>query len=156
TPQAFDLLYYLIRNRERVVSREDLINTIWNGRSVSHAALTTRLNAARASIGDSGVEQRFIKTLPRKGFRFVAAVREAQEQEERPAADEIRLQKPELALPDKPSIAVLAFTNMSGEPEQDYFSDGITEDIITELSRFADLFVIARNSSFQFKSGSAD
>ena len=72
-PQVFDLLDYLIRNRERVVSKDDLINAIWNGRIVSDAALTTRLNVARSAIGDSGEEQRLIKTLPRKGFRFVGA-----------------------------------------------------------------------------------
>ena len=77
-PQVFDLLDYLIRNRERVVSKDDLINAIWNGRIVSDAALTTRLNVARTAIGDSGEEQRLIKTLPRKGFRFVGQVREAQ------------------------------------------------------------------------------
>ena len=79
TPQVFDLLAYLIRNRERVVSKDDLIDAIWNGRIVSDAALTTRLNAARCAIGDSGEEQRLIKTLPRKGFRFVGQVREARE-----------------------------------------------------------------------------
>jgi len=73
-PQVFDLLDYLIRNRERVVSKEDLINAVWNGRVVSDAALTTRLNVARSVIGDSGEEQRFIKTLQRKGFRFVGKV----------------------------------------------------------------------------------
>ena len=78
-PQVFDLLDYLIRNRERVVSKDDLIDAIWNGRSVSEAALTTRLNIARSVIGDTGDEQRFIKTLPRKGFRFVGPVREVQE-----------------------------------------------------------------------------
>jgi adenylate cyclase len=78
TPQVFDLLDYLIHHRERVVSKDDLINAIWNGRIVSDAALTTRLNAARTAIGDSGEEQRLIKTLPRKGFRFVGKVREAQ------------------------------------------------------------------------------
>src|SRR6202022_3600537 len=77
-PQVFDLLDYLIRNRERVVSKDDLIKATWNGRSVPDAALTTRLNAARSTIGDSGKEQRLIKTLPRKGFRFVGPVREAQ------------------------------------------------------------------------------
>jgi len=76
-PQVFDLLDYLIRNRERVVSKDDLINAIWNGRIVSDAALTTRLNAVRSALGDSGEEQRLIKTLPRKGFRFVGPVREA-------------------------------------------------------------------------------
>ena len=77
-PQVFDLLDYLICNRERVVSKDDLITAIWNGRIVTDAALTTRLNAARSAISDSGEEQRLIKTLPRKGFRFIGPVVEAQ------------------------------------------------------------------------------
>ena len=153
TPQVFDLLEYLIRNRERVVSKDDLIKAIWNGRSVSDAALTTRLNAARTVIGDSGEEQRFIKTLPRKGFRFVGQVREARKVAGLNPGD-----APESvpALPDKPSIAVLPFANMSGDPEQEYFADGMVEEIITALSRFKWLFVIARNSSFTFKGKAVD
>jgi DNA-binding winged helix-turn-helix (wHTH) protein len=77
-PQVFDLLDYLLRNRERVVSKDDLIAAIWEGRVVSDAALTTRLNVARSAIGDSGEDQRLIKTSPRKGFRFVGRVRESQ------------------------------------------------------------------------------
>jgi adenylate cyclase len=157
TPQVFDLLDYLICNRDRVVSKDDLINAVWNGRIVSDAALTTRLNAARTAIGDSGEEQRFIKTLPRKGFRFVGAVREAQEPAGAAVADnQVELQKPDLALPDKPSIAVLPFENMSGDPEQEYFADGMVEEIITALSRFKSLFVIARHSSFTFKGKAVD
>jgi adenylate cyclase len=152
-PQVFDLLDYLIRNRERVVSKDDLINAVWNGRSVSDAALTTRLNVARSAIGDSGEEQRLIKTLPRKGFRFVGQVREARE-----AADPNHGDAPEsvLAVSDKPSIAVLPFENLSGDPEQEYFADGMVEEIITALSRFKWLFVIARNSSFTFKGKAVD
>jgi adenylate cyclase len=156
-PQVFDLIDYLIRNRERVVSKDDLIKAIWNGRSVSDAALTTRLNAARTAIGDSGEEQRFIKTLPRKGFRFVGAVRDAKEPAGAAVADnQVELQKPDLALPDKPSIAVLPFENMSGDPEQEYFADGMVEEIIAALSRFKSLFVIARHSSFTFKGKAVD
>ena len=70
-PQVFDILVYLIRNRERVVSKDDLMAAVWGGRIVSESALTTRLNGARKAIGDSGEEQRLIKTLPRKGIRFV-------------------------------------------------------------------------------------
>ena len=77
-PQVFDVLAYLIENRERVVSKEDLLASVWEGRSVSESALTTRINAARRAIGDSGGQQRLIKTLPRKGFRFVGVVREEQ------------------------------------------------------------------------------
>ena len=152
-PQVFDLLEYLIRNRERVVTKDDLINAVWNGRIVSDAALTTRLNAARSAIGDSGEEQRLIKTLPRKGFRFVGQVREAREVAGPNPGD-----APESApaVPDKPSIAVLPFENMSGDPEQEYFADGMVEEIITALSRFKWLFVIARNSSFTFKGKAVD
>ena len=116
-PQVFDLLDYLIRNRERCVTKDDLINAIWKGRSVSDAALTTRLNVARCAIGDSGEEQRLIKTLPRKGFRFVGAVREAQKAEGTAAVTDNRVEPPKLTLtlPDKPSIAVLPFENMSGD-----------------------------------------
>ncbi|HTE97622.1 MAG TPA: winged helix-turn-helix domain-containing protein, partial [Bradyrhizobium sp.] len=152
-PQVFDLLDYLIRNRERVVSKDDLISAVWNGRIVSDAALTTRLNAARNAIGDSGDEQRLIKTLPRKGFRFVATVREAQNGL---AAIALNRRLPvddaePLVLPDRPSIAVLPFQNMSGDPDQDYFADGMVDEITTALSRFKSLFVIARHSSFTYK-----
>jgi adenylate cyclase len=156
-PQVFDLIDYLIRNRERVVSKDDLIKAIWNGRSVSDAAVTTRLNAARIAIGDSGDEQRFIKTLQRKGFRFVGAVREAKEPAGATVADDqLEAQKLDLALPDRPSIAVLPFENMSGDPEQEYFAEGMVEEIITALSRFKSLFVIARHSSFTFKGKAVD
>ena len=151
-PQVFDLLDYLIRNREHVVSKDDLVNAIWHGRIVSDMALTTRLNAARSAIGDSGEEQRLIRTLPRKGFRFVGAVHEG----DRPSGTAAAVSDTELstaapALPDKPSIAVLPFENISGDPEQEYFAEGMVEEIITALSRFKWLFVIARNSSSTFK-----
>ena len=156
-PQVFDLLDYLIRNRERVVSKDDLINAIWNGRSVSDAALTTRLNAARTTIGDSGEEQRLIKTLPRKGFRFVGPVVEAQGSGGgTTAGNPVEPPRPALTLPDKPSIAILPFTNLSSDPDQDYFADGMVDEITTALSRFKSLFVIARNSSFTYKGRAVD
>jgi TolB-like protein len=153
-PQVFDLLDYLIRNRERVVSKGDLIDAIWNGRSVSDAALTTRLNVARSVIGDTGEDQRLIKTLPRKGFRFVGAVVETQGPAGATTADNSTT--PALTLPNKPSIAVLPFANLSGDPEQDYFADGMVDEITTALSRFKSLFVIARNSSFTYKGRAVD
>ena len=156
-PQVFDLLDYLIRNRERVVSKDDLIGAIWDGRIVSDAALTTRLNIARSVIGDTGHEQRLIKTLPRKGFRFVGPVLEAHGPAGGAVADNpVEPLKAALTLPDKPSIAVLPFQNMSGDPEQEYFADGMAEDILTGLSRHRWLFVIARNSSFTYKSRAVD
>ena len=153
-PQVFDLLEFLILNRERVVSKDELIDAIWKGRIVSDAAVTTRLNAARSAIGDSGEEQRLIKTLPRKGLRFVGSVLERQESASTEAPEGPR--RPVLTLPDKPSIAVLPFANLNDDAKQAYLADGIVEDIITELSRFSELFVIAWNSSFQYKSKATD
>ncbi len=155
TPQVFDLLDFLIRNRERVVSKDELINAVWNGRIVSDAALTTRLNAVRAAVGDTGEEQRLIKTFPRKGFRFVGQVRETRKIED---LNSRGAPESTLALPDKPSvaIAVLPFENMSGDLEQEYFADGMVEEITTALSRFKWLHVIARNSSFTFKGKAVD
>lgn len=156
-PKVFDLLVYVIRNRDRVVEKDDLIAALWEGRVVSDSALTTCINAARTVIGDSGDAQRLIKTLPRRGIRFVGTVRE----EGKPSgltATAIVADSPGsgLALPDKPSIAVLPFTNMSGDPEQEYFADGMAEEIITALSRCQWLFVIARNSSFTYKGRPVD
>jgi TolB-like protein len=152
-PQVFDLLEYLIRNRERVVSKDDLIGAIWSGRVISDEALTTRLNVVRNAIGDTGQQQRLIKTLPRKGFRFIGDVQEVLESKSAMVAG---IPMATLTLPDKPSIAVLPFTNLSSDPEQEYFADGMVEDIITGLSRSTTLFVIARNSTFTYKGKPVD
>ena len=77
-PQVFDLLIYLVRNRERVVSKDDVLDAVWSGRTVSESTLTSHINAARKAIGDSGEEQRLIRTVARKGFRFVGGVSEVQ------------------------------------------------------------------------------
>src|SRR4029079_12294894 len=117
---------YLIRNRERVVSKDDLIKVIWNGRSVSDAALARRRDVARSTIGDSGDEQRLIRTLPRKGFRFVGQVQEAPGPPGATVTGNLEaVPKPALPLPDKPSVAVLPFANLSSDPEQEFFADGI-------------------------------
>ena len=146
-PQVFDLLEFLIRARDRVVSREELLDAVWRGRTVSDATLSSRINAARTAVGDNGEAQRLIRTLPRKGIRFVGEVREAPD-----ASSAAPVPEPaHLTEPEKPSIAVLPFINMSGDPEQDFFADGMAEDIITALSRCSGLFVIARNSSFLYK-----
>ena len=153
-PQVFDLLLYLVENRDSVVSKDDVLNVVWRGRIVSESTLTTRINAARKALGDSGEEQRLIRTLPRKGFRFVG---EVQDDSTLTAREPVQATPaPALALPDRPSIAVLPFHNLSGDPEQDYFADGIVEDLITALSRFKSLFVIARNSSFTYKGKAVD
>jgi TolB-like protein len=160
-PQVLDLLQYLIRNRERVVSKDDLIAHVWNGRVVSDSTLTSRITTARQALGDSGDQQRLIRTIARKGLRFVGEVRENQNSKasalfERDSAPPASPRTAVAQLPDKPSIAVLPFTNMSGDSDQEYFSDGITEDIITALSRLRWFFVIARNSTFAYKGQGVD
>jgi TolB-like protein/Flp pilus assembly protein TadD len=156
-PQVFDLLEHLIRHRDRIVSKDDLIASVWQGRIVSESAISTQINAARCAIADSGDKQRLIKTIPRKGIRFVGDVRE----ERKPADSARTAPSPERARsllmpPDRPSIAVLPFANISGDPEQEYFADGMAEEIITALSCCKWLFVIARNSSFIYKGKSVD
>jgi TolB-like protein/tetratricopeptide (TPR) repeat protein len=166
-PQVFDLLEYLIRNRQRVISKDDMIAEVWKGRIVSDSALTSRLTDVRQAVGDSGDEQRLIRTIARKGIRFVGEIQENQGSSglggANPVAPEVRQAAAAPSqtaaaprLPDKPSIAVLPFTNMSGDPEQEYFSDGITADIITALSRLRWFFVIARNSTFVYKGQAVD
>jgi len=149
-PQVFDLLYYLIRHREQVVSKDDLIAAVWSGRIVSESALTSRINSARTAVGDNGENQRLIKTLRGKGFRFVGPVSEGPSLT---ASSELEMPK---TLVDQPSIAVLPFVNLSNDVAQDYFADGITEEIITALGRFKSLFVIARNSSFSYRGRAVD
>jgi len=141
-PKAFDLLAFLVLHRDRVVSKDDLLQGVWGGRIVSESALTTRINAVRRALGDDGVAQRLVRTLTRKGVRFIGEVTELPDQV--------------APTPDKPSIAVLPFENMSGDPEQEYFVDGMVEEIITALSRIRWLFVIARNSSFAYKGQTVD
>ena len=141
-PKAFDLLTYLIRHRDRAVDKDELQDRIWPGTIVTEGALTRCVMKARRAIGDN---DEAIKTVRGFGYRFSVPVEEIAN----------RVSAAELPLPDKPSLVVLPFVNLSDDREQEYFSDGITEDIITELSRFRSLFVIARNSAFSYKGRAA-
>jgi len=158
TPQVFDLLAYLVRHRARVVSKDELINAIWNGRAVSDAALTTRLNAARSAISDTGEQQRLVKTLPRKGYRFVGRVLETENPAGELAGSAMRSvdTKPIPSSAPRLSIVVLPFANLSGDPEQDYFVDGVTESLTTDLSRLYGSLVIGRHTAFTFKGKAVD
>ena len=141
-PKVFDLLSFLVQHRNRVVSKDDLLQAVWGGRIVSESALTTRINAVRRALGDDGTAQRLVRTFTRKGIRFVGEVTEL--------PDQIA------PISDRPSIAVLPFENMSADPDQEYFVDGMVEEIITALSRFPRLVVIARNSTFSYNRRAAD
>src|SRR6187397_2113991 len=161
-PQVFDLLIYLVENRDRVVSKDDLIAAVWGGRVVSDSTLTSRINAARKAVGDSGDNQKLIRTIARKGLRFVGDVHvgplggDPPDQLSRAQADAQESSRPVLPMPDRPAIAVLPFVNLSGDPEQEYFSDGISEDITTDLSKVSALGVVARNTAFTFKGRSVN
>jgi TolB-like protein len=149
-PQVFDLLVYLIENRDRVVTKDDLLKAVWNGRIVSESTLISRINAARRAIGDDGDQQRLIRTIARKGVRFVGEV------ERRRVASSLSVEaSPDrpatMATAGRPSIAVLPFTNLSNDAEQDFFVDGITEDLVTALSRIRQFFVIARNATLRYR-----
>lgn len=148
-PQVFDLLIFLIAQRDRVVSKDDLVSEIWQGRIVSDATLSSRVSAARKALLDDGKTQRLIRTVSRNGFRFVGEV--VEESRSSPVHSGNAMPTASHALADRPAIAVLAFENMSDDPDQEYFGDAISEDILTALSKVRWLLVIARNSSFTYK-----
>ena len=162
-PQVFDLLLQLVSNCDRVVSKDELLKAVWGGRIVSESTITSHINAVRKAIGDTGEEQRLVRTVARKGYRFVGEIKVDEvgetrqpDIEEPTPVDLKQTPPPTLVLPDKPSITVLPFHNLSGDPEQEYFADGMVEDIITALSRIRWLFVIAHNSSFTYKGRDVD
>lgn len=167
-PQVFDLLVFLIGNRDRVVSRDDLLASVWGGRTVSESTLASRIYAARRAVGDTGEQQRLIRTVLRKGFRFVGTAREAQG----PSASldlvvEAAASAPRIAFafPHPPSeagpvteaqrrggrasIAVMPF--QAGSDTAGSFADGLSHDIISGLARLRTLFVIARGSTFALR-----
>jgi TolB-like protein/Flp pilus assembly protein TadD len=144
-PQVFELLAYLVANADRVVSKDEINAAIWKGRAVSDAALSTRIKSARRAIGDDGKTQALIRTLHGRGFRFVGAV--AGEEEVLAGGASAG----NVAARERPVVAVLPFDNLSGDPDDDFFADGVTADIIATLARHRWLRVVARNTTLQFK-----
>ena len=153
-PQVFSVLSYLAENRDHVVSKDDLIEAVWDGRVISDSTLNSRINSARRAVGDDGKSQSVIRTFPRRGFRFVADV--VEDEKERTAQKGFGGELREMARSRRPSIVVLPFQNMSSDPEHEHFSDGITEDISTALSKHQWLAVTARNTSFAYKGKHVD
>jgi len=183
-PQVFELLSYLLDHRDRVVTKDELNAAIWGGRIVSEAALSTRIRAVRRALGDDRGQQKYIRTHPKRGFRFVAPVEAVDDgatagpKPPRPRSPRLRRMvpglvalaaliiagavgfwwadpRPPVAVP-KLSIAVLPFDNLSADPAQGYFADAFTEDLITDLSRIRDAFVIARRTSFTYRARDVD
>ena len=157
-PKSFEVLRYLVENADRLVIKDELIKAIWPNVVATDEALTHCVSEIRQAIGDSG--QTIIVTVPRRGYRFAAPVLQIATNasaapqptlpmsEAPPAGSDSGVRSQSLG---RPSVAVLPFANLSDDPQQDYFSDGIADDITTELSRFSELLIIARNSSFQYK-----
>lgn len=139
-PRVFELLAYLVARPERVVSKDELNDAIWNGRFVSDAALSSCIKSARRAIGDDGKTQSLIRTMHGRGFRFVGV-----------AVDDTPAEEVDSAARDRPVVAVTPFENLSGDPGEDYFAEGITADIIATLARHRWLSVVSRNTILQFK-----
>lgn len=162
-PQVLELLAYLIAHRDRTVTRRELNDQVWRGRVVTDAAVNSCVKAARAHIGDDGKTQTQIRTVHRKGYRFVGEVAEravgahaARGDVEPIVAAGDRLDGLELTLPSQPSIAVLPFRLAGDEHAHGVLADGLTHEVITRIARARWLFVISRGTAFKFHAGPYD
>jgi TolB-like protein len=145
--RAVALLQILAEEGGSPISKDRLIESAWPGLAIEESNLPVQIAALRRVFAEEPGGDSWIETLPRRGYRYVGPVVIKKQENQGATGNE----QPALALPDQPSLAVMPFTNLSGNPEQEYFADGIVEDIITDLSRIKWLFVIARNSSFIYK-----
>ncbi len=152
-PKAFDVLVYLIEHRDRVVDKDELLEKLWPGVVVSESALTQALRKARSMVGDDGTRQAMIRTVQRRGFRFVCPL---EEDPPAPAHAPARPAEAQAVSLSEPSVAVLPFADMSPAKDQEYFCDGMAEEIINALVRIPGLSVAARTSSFAFKQRADD
>jgi TolB-like protein len=155
-PKTFALLRHFVENPGRLINRDEIMEIVWPGVFVTDDSIAQCISDIRRVLGDS--DQNLLRTLPRRGFLFAPPPSQGAEANSSGTAvstDPIPHPAP-LPLPDKPSIAILPFQNMSGDPEQEYFADGMVEEITTALARIPWLFVVARNSSFTFKGQAVD
>jgi TolB-like protein len=152
--RALEILTVLVARSGELVTRDEMIKKVWPATVVEYSNLPVQIAAARRHVDQGRMQGSCIQTVPGRGYRFIAQVTRIQAGARGDAAAFRPTAAP--SLPDKPSIAVLPFQNISGEPEQEYFVDGMVEEIITALSRIHWLFVIARNSSFTYKGQAID
>jgi TolB-like protein/Tfp pilus assembly protein PilF len=153
-PQVFALLALLVDNRERLVSKDEIIEKVWDGRVVSEAAVASRIKSARKVLGDDGKTQQFIRTIHRQGFRFVADAKVSRAGAADPGGGKATVQSAEVA--SRPSIAVLPFRPIGAAQSYSAIADALPHELITELSRLRWLFVTARGSSFRLRGSDAD
>ena len=153
-PRVFDLLCYLAANPNRVVTRDEILGAVWQGRVVSEATVSSCVKSARRALNDSGSSQERIKTVRGRGFQFVAEVREVESSatpaRAAPLGQQTDTNSAGSVSPTLPVLAVLPFRNLSSEFDE-YFAEGLTVDIITNLSKFREFQVIARTSTFKFR-----
>ena len=145
-PKVFDLIVYMVTNRNRLITRQELFDNIWPGRIVSDTSLSNHIKSARKALGDDGQKQRVIKTVHGRGYQFVAETESLTEPVNTPDVSQTPT-----APGDRKSIAVLAFSDLSPERDQEYFSDGLSEELINLLAKVPELRVISRTSAFSFK-----
>jgi adenylate cyclase len=150
-PKSFEVLRYLTEHAGRVVSKDEIVASVWPDVIVTDDSLIRCISEVRRAIGDDS--QNLVKTIPRRGYLFDILVTASRDSTE---AYKQSPQSASVTRTDRPSVAVLPFANLAGNSEDDYFGHGLTEDIITELSRFSELLVIARHSSFRYKGKPAD
>ncbi|GAU86594.1 adenylate cyclase [Bosea sp. BIWAKO-01] len=143
--RGLKLLAALVGRPGEILEKAALMDAAWPGTAVEEGNLTVQIAQLRKLLGRAADSGEWIVTVPRIGYRFTGAIEQLDGARRAP-----------LPLPSKPSIAVLPFVNLSNDPEQESFADGLTEDLITDLSRNAGLFVIARNSTFAYKGKAMD
>lgn len=148
--RALDILCELAAAQGNVVTKDDLMSRVWPDVVVEENVIQVHVSALRKALSEEKGGQSYVVTVPGRGYRLMGI-----QQPVLGVASEAEAWR-DPALPDRPSIAVLPFQNMSADPEQEYFTDGIVEDVITGLSRIRWLFVIARNSSFIYKGRAVD
>ena len=141
--KAFQLLRLLVSNPDHLLTKEHILDAVWGDVYVTEGLVKEYIHDLRLALGDDAKQPRYIETVHGRGYRFLGGI----DIDNAPLGTKARREH-SIHLP---SLVVLPFDNLSDDPQQDYFSDGITEDIITELSRFSELIVIARNSSFAYK-----
>ena len=148
--RALEVLCLLASARGTVVSKDELMTRLWPGRTVEENNLHVHVSALRKALDERGSGDSYVVTVPGRGYRL------AHMSGSQPAGSSAASSAQRMPLPDKPSIAVLPFANLSTDPEQEYFAEGMVEEIITALSHIRWLFVIARNSSFTYKDQAVD
>jgi TolB-like protein len=155
-PQVFALLTHLVENRDRLVSRDELLEKVWDGRVVSDAAIASRIKSARRALGDDGTAQRFIRTIHRQGFRFVAPVKAVQAEGSLAPGAAAATPQAAQAEATKPSIAVLPFRLLGDAGPYAAVAEALPDELIVDLARLRWLFVTARGSSFRLRAADAD